>query len=111
MDIGMKHIGLIATPNPSPYVHFAHVTYPKQSSQEGLPETSVLQEEFQNLNDYNQPTTTSIRSMPNISLAQGKPFFNRQTYVLTQIVTHIKNLHPLIYISFFHRIIVINITS
>jgi hypothetical protein len=74
MDIGHKHIGLIATPNPSPYVHFVNVTYPtKQFSQEGLPETSIIQDEFPNLNDYNHPST-SIRSMPNISLAQGKHF-------------------------------------
>jgi hypothetical protein len=74
MDIGHKHIGLIATPNPSPYVHFVNVTYPtKQFSQEGLPETSIIQDEFPNLNDYNHPST-SIQSMPNISLVQGKHF-------------------------------------
>jgi hypothetical protein len=71
MDIGYKHVGLLATPNPSPYVHFVNVTHPTQSSQEGLPETSIIQDEFTNLNDYNQPST-SIRSMPNISLTQGK---------------------------------------
>lgn len=76
MDVGMKHIGLVATPNPSPYVHFVNVKYPKQSSQEGLPETSVLHDEFHNLNEYNQPTNSN-RSMPNISLTQGKLFFNR----------------------------------
>ncbi|CAF3889551.1 unnamed protein product [Rotaria sordida] len=75
MDIGHKHVGLVGTPNPSPYVHFINVTYPIQStqfSQEGPPETSIIQDEFTNLNDYNQPST-SIRSMPNIALAQVSP--------------------------------------
>jgi hypothetical protein len=74
MDIGHKHIGLIATPNPSPYVHFVNVTSPTQLSQERLPDTSIIQSEFTNLNDYNQ-TSTSMHSMPNISLTQGKNFF------------------------------------
>jgi len=73
MDIGHKHIGLVATPNPSPYVHFVNVKYPTEISQEVLPETSIIQDEFTNLNDYNQPSA-SIRSMPNISLTQGKHF-------------------------------------
>jgi hypothetical protein len=68
MDIGHQHIGLIATANPSPYVHFVNVSYPTQS-----PETSITQNEFTTLNDYNQPST-SIRSMPNIALTQGKTF-------------------------------------
>jgi hypothetical protein len=75
IDTGMKHIGLIGTPNPSPYVHFVNVTYPKQPSQEALPQTTAVQDEFQNLNEYNQ-ATNSIRSMPNISLAQGKTFLS-----------------------------------
>jgi len=75
MDIGHKHIGLIATPNPSPYVHFVNVTSPTQLSQERLPETLITQSEFTNLNDYNQQST-SIHSMPNISLTQGKTFLN-----------------------------------
>jgi hypothetical protein len=66
VDIGHQHIGLIATPNPSPYVHFVNVSYPTQSPE-------PLQNEFTNINDYNQPST-SIRSMPNIALTQGKIF-------------------------------------
>ncbi|CAF3455329.1 unnamed protein product [Rotaria sp. Silwood1] len=75
MDIGHQHIGLVATPNPSPYVHFVNVTYPIESTQfshEGPPETSIIQNEFTHLNDYNQPST-SIRSMPNIALTQVSP--------------------------------------
>jgi hypothetical protein len=71
---GHQHIGLVATPNPSPYVHFANVAYSTQSPsylQDGPPETSIMQDEFININDYNQQSA-SIRSMPNISLAQGK---------------------------------------
>ena len=71
MDIGLRHIGMIATPNPSPYIHFASKKNSTQTSQEGLPETSVLSE---NLNDQNQ-TSATIRSMPNISLTQGKTTF------------------------------------
>jgi hypothetical protein len=76
IDGGQRHIGLLATPNPSPYVHFVNASYPTQSpqlSQEGPSETAVIQDEFSNFNDYNQPTT-SIRSMPNIALAQGKTY-------------------------------------
>jgi hypothetical protein len=76
MDIGHQHIGLMATPNPSPYVHFVNVSYPTQSPQfiqEGPPEMSVMQDEVTNLIDYNQPST-SIRSMPNIALSQGIHF-------------------------------------
>ncbi|CAF2367143.1 unnamed protein product [Rotaria sp. Silwood2] len=75
MDIGHQHIGLLATPNPSPYVHFVNVTYPIQStpfSHEGPPETSIIQDEFTNVNDYNHPSA-SIRSMPNIALTQVSP--------------------------------------
>ncbi|CAF4865746.1 unnamed protein product, partial [Rotaria magnacalcarata] len=31
MNTSQKHIGLLATPNPSPYVHFINVPYPIQS--------------------------------------------------------------------------------
>ncbi|CAF5107678.1 unnamed protein product, partial [Rotaria magnacalcarata] len=72
MNTSQKHIGLLATPNPSPYVHFINVPYPIQSSQEGPPDTSIMQDEFVNLNDYNQPSI-SIRSMPNIALTQVSP--------------------------------------
>jgi hypothetical protein len=74
MDVGHRHIGLLGTPNPAPYVHFVNVSYPTQSpqlSQEGPPETTIIQDEFSNLHDYNQPSA-SIQSMPNIALTQGK---------------------------------------
>ena len=68
MDTGHRHIGLVATPNPSPYVHFANVTYSKpQPLEEPLPLTTQIE-------DYHQTINTSIRSMPNISLAQRKSF-------------------------------------
>jgi hypothetical protein len=69
-----QHVGLIATPNPSPYVHFVNVSYSTQSPQflqDGPPETSIMQDDFINIHDYHQPSA-SIRSMPNIALAQGK---------------------------------------
>lgn len=69
-----QHVGLMATPNPSPYVHFVNVPYPTQSPsffQDGPPESSIMQDEFINIHDYHQPSA-SIRSMPNIALAQGK---------------------------------------
>ena len=71
-----QHVGLLATPNPSPYVHFVNVpylTHSPQFFQDGPPETSIMQDEFIAINDY-QPSTATIRSMPNIALAQGKPF-------------------------------------
>ena len=71
-----QHVGLLATPNPSPYVHFVNVpylTHSPQFFQDGPPETSIMQEEFIAINDY-QPSTGTIRSMPNIALAQGKRF-------------------------------------
>ena len=74
MDNTHQHVTLMATPNPSPYVHFVNVPYPTQSPQflqDGPPETSIIQDEFITINDYHQPSA-SIRSMPNIALAQGK---------------------------------------
>ena len=68
------HVGVLATPNPSPYVHFVHVPYSTQSPamfQDGPPETSIIHEEFIHVNEYH-PGNASIRSMPNIALAQGK---------------------------------------
>ena len=68
-----QHSGLIATSNPSPYVHFVNVSYSTQSPhffQDGPPETSIMQDDFITINDYHQPSA-SIRSMPNIALAQG----------------------------------------
>lgn len=78
MDITHQHIGLLATPNPSPYVHFVHVPQsPELPAQEGPPETTIMQDEFSNLQEYQQPQpSTSIRSMPNIALAQGKYIFD-----------------------------------
>jgi len=73
IDNTHQHAGLIATPNPSPYVHFVNVSYSAQSPQflqDGPPETSIMQDEFININDYHQPSA-SIRSMPNIALSQG----------------------------------------
>ncbi|CAM2698361.1 unnamed protein product [Rotaria socialis] len=75
MDNTHQHVGIINTPNPSPYVHFLNVSYPIQSSQflqGGPPETSIMNDEFIQINDYHQPST-SIRSMPNIALAQVSP--------------------------------------
>ncbi|CAF4367728.1 unnamed protein product, partial [Adineta steineri] len=75
MDVGHQHIGLLATPNPSPYVHFASIPRPAQSSelsQDGPPETTIMHEELNHMNDYNQPSH-SIRSMPNIALAPVSP--------------------------------------
>lgn len=74
MDNTHQYVDIIATPNPSPYVHFVNVSYPIQSSQflyEGPPETSIMNDEFIQINDYSQPSA-GIRSMPNIALAQGK---------------------------------------
>ncbi|CAF3639688.1 unnamed protein product [Rotaria sp. Silwood1] len=74
MDDTNQHAGVIATPNPSPYVHFVNVSYPTQSPQflqDGPPETSIMNDEFIPVNEY-QPST-SIRSMPNIALAQVSP--------------------------------------
>lgn len=66
--------GHMVTSTPSPYVHFVNVAYSGPSPQffqDGPPETSILQEDFIAINDYHQPST-SIRSMPNIALAQGR---------------------------------------
>lgn len=74
MDNTHQHVGLIATPNPSPYVHFVNVSYPTQSPQllqDGPPETSIINDESIQVNDYHQQTG-SIRSMPNIAMTQGK---------------------------------------
>lgn len=83
MDTGHRHIGLVATANPSPYVHFVNVTYSKaQPSEEPLPSTTQIEEN----EDYHRTINTSIRSMPNISLAQRKSFI---LHVLTmKISTH-----------------------
>ncbi|CAF2663363.1 unnamed protein product [Rotaria sp. Silwood2] len=74
MDNTHQHAGVIATPNPSPYVHFVNASYPTQSPQffqEGPPETSIMNDEFIPVNEY-QPSA-SIRSMPNIALTQASP--------------------------------------
>ncbi|CAF1188492.1 unnamed protein product [Rotaria sordida] len=74
MDNTHQHVGVIATPNPSPYVHFVNVSYPRQSPQflqDGPPETSIMNDEFLHVNEY-QPSG-SIRSMPNIALSQVSP--------------------------------------
>ncbi|CAF1610127.1 unnamed protein product, partial [Adineta ricciae] len=75
MDIAHQHIGLLATPNPSPYVHFVNIPQsPELPAQEGPPETTIMHDEFSNLQEYQQPQpSTSIRSMPNIALAQVSP--------------------------------------
>jgi len=68
-----QQIGIMTTPNPSPYVHFVNVAYATQSPhffQEGPPETSIIQDDFITMNNYQQ-ASASIRSMPNIALAQG----------------------------------------
>ncbi len=73
IDNTHQHVGLMATPNPSPYVHFVNVAYSTQSPQffqDGPPETSIMQDEFIHISDYPHPSA-SIRSMPNIALAQG----------------------------------------
>ena len=72
--VELGHGGMLATANPSPYVHFLHLPYSTQSPSmfhDGPPETSIIHEEFIHVNDY-QPGNASIRSMPNIALAQGK---------------------------------------
>jgi len=71
VDTVSRHVGVMATPNPSPYVHFVNKTHPIETSQEGLPETSIIQENFTTSNEFNQ-TSASISSMPNIALTQGK---------------------------------------
>jgi hypothetical protein len=84
VDNTYQHVGLMGTPNPSPYVHFVNVSYSAQSPQflqDGPPETSIMQDEFININDYHQPSA-SIRSMPNIALAQGKNKKNSVFYIL-----------------------------
>jgi len=84
VDNTNQHVGLIATPNPSPYVHFVNVSYSTQSPpffQDGPPETSIMQDEYININDYHQPSA-SIRSMPNIALAQGMKKNKNLFYIL-----------------------------
>jgi hypothetical protein len=84
VDNTNQHVGLIATPNPSPYVHFVNVSYSTQSPpffQDGPPETSIMQDEYININDYHQPSA-SIRSMPNIALAQGMKKNKNHFYIL-----------------------------
>jgi hypothetical protein len=79
-DNAYQHVSVMATPNPSPYVHFVNVSYSTQSPQffqDGPPETSIMQDEYININDYHQPSA-SIRSMPNIALAQGKNKIKRR---------------------------------
>jgi hypothetical protein len=60
---------------PSPYVHFFNVSYSTIQSpqffQDNLSETSIMQDEFININDYHQPSA-SMQSMPNIALTQDK---------------------------------------
>ena len=96
IDNTHQHVGLIATPNPSPYVHFVNVSYSTQSPQffqDGPPETSILQDDFININDYHQPSA-SIQSMPNIALTQSKKkrrcaftyCYPMRTHVLTLIL-------------------------
>ncbi|UJR30078.1 hypothetical protein I4U23_017621 [Adineta vaga] len=72
IDNTQPHVGLIPTTNPSPYVHFVNVAYSPQFFQDGPPETSILQDDFININEYHQPSA-SIRSMPNIALTQVSP--------------------------------------
>lgn len=76
MDTGYRHIGLVATPNPSPYVHFVNVTYSKAQSP---PSTTQIEEN----QDDHQTMNATIRSMPNISFAQRESCID-------------ENLHPLI---------------
>ena len=96
-DTGYRHVGLVATANPSPYVHFVNVTYPKkQNSQEPLPENS----EIQPVNEYDPAIHSSIRSMPNISLRQGKKkkellVFKHMLSLSIMIYSTYQNLHPL----------------
>ncbi len=56
---------------PSSYGHFVNVSYSTVQSpqffQDNLPETSIMQDEFININDYHQPSA-SMQSMPNITL-------------------------------------------
>lgn len=89
MDNTHQHAALMATPNPSPYVHFVNVPYPTHSPQffqDGPPETSIMQDEYININDYHQPSA-SMRSMPNIPLAQGKTKQRKSIEVFCQIGT------------------------
>lgn len=69
-----KYVGILPTANPSPFVHFVQLPYGTQSPaflHDGPPATSIIQDGYIHVDEYH-PTSTSIRSMPNIALQNGK---------------------------------------
>ena len=80
MDHTHQHVGTMATPNPSPYVHFVNASQSPQFLQDGPPETTIMNDRFVNMNDYYQSSST-IRSMPNMALRQGMNKNKNQTFL------------------------------
>ena len=73
-DFSTRHVGLLATPNPSPYVFFGSPTCSNPSaevSRTGPPESSIMQDETTQTEEYYHGST-SVHSMPNMTFVQGK---------------------------------------
>ena len=64
-EMSFRHVGLLGTPNPSPYVYLGSPTYSRQSP----PETSVLQDDSIQVTEYKPITMNSqlISNMPSVS--------------------------------------------
>ena len=83
MENGYRHFGLLATPNPSPYVHFGNTSSSAQSIQhprESPNETSARQDEHTQSNEEQQQQqqqqqgNASVQSVQHITLFQGETF-------------------------------------
>lgn len=77
-DLTNRHVGLLATPNPSPYVYFGSPSYSTQSpdlSRAGPPESSIMQDEMTQT-DEQYHGSISLQSMPNVTFVQGTRGFH-----------------------------------
>jgi len=93
-DMSTRHVGLLATPNPSPYVYFGSPSYSNQSaelSRTGPPESSIMQDEMTQTEEYYHGST-SVHSIPNMTFVQASPqqFYSSsisRQYHLTQVAS------------------------
>ena len=88
-----RHFGLLATPNPSPYVFFGSPTcsnQPAEQSRPGPPESSIMQDGTTQTEEYYHGST-SVHSIPNMTFVQGKNSTENQcspanrSYIIDQV--------------------------
>lgn len=76
METGYRHFGLLATPNPSPYVYFGNTSSSAQSiqhPQESPNDTSARKDEqTQSNEEQQQQGNASVQSVQHITLVQGE---------------------------------------